>query len=102
MGNTQLSRNGLLGSAPDRYPEVGMWEVISPLGIDSGRMTGNTEVGRQDAEFSLWGVFRLCTLLGQNPLSTSCCRGSYLLNTLMFIIFLWSRNTGWATSSRTP
>src|ERR1035437_1809940 len=48
------------------------------------------------------GVFRLCTLLGQNPLSTSCCRGSYLLNTLMFIIFLWSRNTGWATSSRTP
>src|ERR1039458_4565835 len=28
--------------------------------------------------------------------------GSYLLNALMFIIFLWSRNTGWATSSRTP
>jgi len=39
-------------------------------------------------------VFRLCTLLGQNPLSNSCCRGSYLLNTLMFIVFLWSRNTG--------
>jgi hypothetical protein len=33
-------------------------------------------------------VFWLCTLLGQNPLSNSCCTGSYLLNTLMFIIFL--------------
>src|ERR1019366_3220231 len=71
------------------------------LTADRGRMTSNTEVGRQDAELSLWGVFRPCILLGQNPLSNSCCRGSYLLNTLMFIIFLWSRNTGWATSSRT-
>jgi hypothetical protein len=36
------SRNELLGSAPDRYREVGLWEVISALDIDSGRDDGQT------------------------------------------------------------
>jgi hypothetical protein len=28
------------GHRADEYPEVGLWEMISAVGIDSGRITG--------------------------------------------------------------
>lgn len=45
----QLARStlgGQSGNCPG--PEVGLGEVISPLGIDSGRITGYSEVIRED------------------------------------------------------
>lgn len=38
-------------AAGDQYREVGSWEVISALGIDSGRITGNPSI--EDLNFTV-------------------------------------------------
>jgi hypothetical protein len=45
VGDTEVIQDG---HRADQYPEVGFWEAISTLGIDSGRITGYTEVTRQN------------------------------------------------------